>query len=156
MWKLIRIWFFSVIPVPNLHAQCYWKFLLALILWILHGRYAHWVKASPWLFGANPRDLIMPVDGDDGFYPTGNELVLFCIVYLLNLALMYWLVYPLQGKTFVYRNLKLLVPVASIGPMSWSVLHPTQHLMRLCYVFLTQVKVSLLSNPMQMLCCMLP
>jgi len=55
----------------------------------IDGKYAHWVKASPWLFGANPRDLIMPVDGDDGFYPTGNELVLFCIVYLLNLALMY-------------------------------------------------------------------
>ncbi|CAL9186896.1 unnamed protein product [Musa hybrid cultivar] len=34
----------------------------------------HWKKASPWLSGANPRDLIMPVDGDDGFYPTGNEL----------------------------------------------------------------------------------
>ncbi|KAG2634775.1 hypothetical protein PVAP13_2NG309409 [Panicum virgatum] len=40
----------------------------------IDGKYAHWVKASPWLFGANPRDLIMPVDGDDGFYPTGNEL----------------------------------------------------------------------------------
>lgn len=38
-------------------------------------RYCHWKKASPWLAGANPRDLIMPVDGDDGFYPTGNELV---------------------------------------------------------------------------------
>jgi len=36
----------------------------------IDGKYAHWVKASPWLFGANPRDLIMPVDGDDGFYPT--------------------------------------------------------------------------------------
>ncbi|XP_044457505.1 probable helicase MAGATAMA 3 isoform X3 [Triticum aestivum] len=35
---------------------------------------ANWMKASPWLIGANPRDLIMPVDGDDGFYPTGNEL----------------------------------------------------------------------------------
>ncbi|XP_073007942.1 probable helicase MAGATAMA 3 [Typha latifolia] len=34
----------------------------------------HWMKASPWLVGANPRDLIMPVDGDDGFFPTGNEL----------------------------------------------------------------------------------
>ncbi|CAN6248615.1 unnamed protein product [Urochloa humidicola] len=40
----------------------------------IDGKYAHWVKASPWLLGANPRDLIMPVDGDDGFYPTGNEL----------------------------------------------------------------------------------
>uniref|UniRef100_A0A0E0KQM0 Helicase ATP-binding domain-containing protein n=1 Tax=Oryza punctata TaxID=4537 RepID=A0A0E0KQM0_ORYPU len=37
-------------------------------------RHAHWMKASPWLIGVNPRDLIMPVDGDDGFYPTGNEL----------------------------------------------------------------------------------
>ncbi|RZS07069.1 hypothetical protein BHM03_00037833 [Ensete ventricosum] len=37
-------------------------------------RYCHWKNASPWLSGANPRDLIMPVDGDDGFYPTGNEL----------------------------------------------------------------------------------
>ncbi|XP_006847151.2 probable helicase MAGATAMA 3 isoform X1 [Amborella trichopoda] len=35
----------------------------------------HWMKASPWLSGSNPRDLIMPVDGDDGFFPTtGNEL----------------------------------------------------------------------------------
>nr|CAB3487038.1 unnamed protein product [Digitaria exilis] len=40
----------------------------------IDGKHAHWVKASPWLLGANPRDLIMPVDGDDGFYPTGNEL----------------------------------------------------------------------------------
>ncbi|KAL9266007.1 putative helicase MAGATAMA 3 [Drosera capensis] len=31
--------------------------------------------ASPWLTGNNPRDIIMPVNGDDGFYPvTGNEL----------------------------------------------------------------------------------
>ncbi|KAM0873308.1 hypothetical protein ACQ4PT_038117 [Festuca glaucescens] len=41
----------------------------------LHNRNANWMKASPWLIGANPRDLIMPVDGDDGFYPTGNDLV---------------------------------------------------------------------------------
>ncbi|XP_010548919.1 PREDICTED: probable helicase MAGATAMA 3 [Tarenaya hassleriana] len=35
----------------------------------------HWKQASPWLFGGNPRDAIMPVDGDDGFFPTtGNEL----------------------------------------------------------------------------------
>ncbi|CAM0904653.1 unnamed protein product [Alopecurus aequalis] len=38
------------------------------------GKNANWMKASPWLIGANPRDLIMPVDGDDGFYPTGNDL----------------------------------------------------------------------------------
>ncbi|XP_024022736.1 probable helicase MAGATAMA 3 isoform X2 [Morus notabilis] len=37
--------------------------------------YNHWGRASPWLGGNNPRDDIMPVDGDDGFYPTtGNEL----------------------------------------------------------------------------------
>ncbi|XP_062185215.1 probable helicase MAGATAMA 3 [Phragmites australis] len=40
----------------------------------IEGKNAHWMKASPWLLGANPRDLIMPIDGDDGFYPTGNEL----------------------------------------------------------------------------------
>jgi len=40
----------------------------------IEGKNANWMKASPWLIGANPRDLIMPVDGDDGFYPTGNEL----------------------------------------------------------------------------------
>ncbi|KAL6652887.1 hypothetical protein ACP70R_011812 [Stipagrostis hirtigluma subsp. patula] len=40
----------------------------------IEGKRAHWMKASPWLLGANPRDLIMPIDGDDGFYPTGNEL----------------------------------------------------------------------------------
>ncbi len=39
-------------------------------------RYKHWERASPWLVGANPRDLVMPVDGDDGFFPTsGNEMV---------------------------------------------------------------------------------
>jgi hypothetical protein len=45
------------------------------------------MKASPWLHGVNPRDLIMPVDGDDGFYPTGNELVLFYFMYMLNFSL---------------------------------------------------------------------
>ncbi|OAY66404.1 putative helicase MAGATAMA 3 [Ananas comosus] len=40
----------------------------------IEDRYSQWTKASPWLVGANPRDLIMPVDGDDGFFPTGNEL----------------------------------------------------------------------------------
>ncbi|XP_057977955.1 probable helicase MAGATAMA 3 isoform X2 [Malania oleifera] len=35
----------------------------------------HWGKASPWLIGINPRDEIMPIDGDDGFFPiSGNEL----------------------------------------------------------------------------------
>ncbi|XP_078440958.1 P-loop containing nucleoside triphosphate hydrolases superfamily protein [Wolffia australiana] len=35
----------------------------------------HWTRASPWLSGANPRDLIFPFDGDDGFFPTtGNDL----------------------------------------------------------------------------------
>ncbi|XP_014490127.1 probable helicase MAGATAMA 3 isoform X2 [Vigna radiata var. radiata] len=35
----------------------------------------HWGLASPWLSGINPRDSLMPKDGDDGFYPTtGNEL----------------------------------------------------------------------------------
>ncbi|XP_057763657.1 LOW QUALITY PROTEIN: probable helicase MAGATAMA 3 [Salvia miltiorrhiza] len=38
-------------------------------------KYNHWQKASPWLTGINPRDMIMPVDGDDGFFPTsGNEM----------------------------------------------------------------------------------
>jgi len=56
------------------------------------------MKASPWLLGANPRDLIMPVDGDDGFYPTGNELVLFYMVYLLNFTQVPGLFYPLHGQ----------------------------------------------------------
>ncbi|KAI3770289.1 hypothetical protein L6452_01416 [Arctium lappa] len=35
----------------------------------------HWAKASPWLYGINPRDAKMPKDGDDGFFPTtGSEL----------------------------------------------------------------------------------
>ncbi|XP_027919451.1 probable helicase MAGATAMA 3 isoform X2 [Vigna unguiculata] len=35
----------------------------------------HWGLASPWLSSVNPRDSLMPKDGDDGFYPTtGNEL----------------------------------------------------------------------------------
>ncbi|KAH1236407.1 putative helicase MAGATAMA 3 [Glycine max] len=35
----------------------------------------HWALASPWLNGINPRDSLMPKDGNDGFFPTtGNEL----------------------------------------------------------------------------------
>ncbi|KAL7120163.1 hypothetical protein ACP275_02G106600 [Erythranthe tilingii] len=38
-------------------------------------KYNHWEKACPWLVGLNPRDMIMPVNGDDGFFPTsGNEM----------------------------------------------------------------------------------
>lgn len=38
-------------------------------------KYNHWARASPWLTGSNPRDNIMPIDGDNGFFPTtGNEL----------------------------------------------------------------------------------
>ncbi|KAI0507768.1 hypothetical protein KFK09_013896 [Dendrobium nobile] len=37
-------------------------------------RHTHWRKASSWLTGLSPRDLIRPIDGDDGFYPVGNEL----------------------------------------------------------------------------------
>ncbi|KAG9444226.1 hypothetical protein H6P81_015566 [Aristolochia fimbriata] len=41
----------------------------------MQDKYLNWGKSSPWLTSTNPRDLIMPVDGDDGFYPTsGNEL----------------------------------------------------------------------------------
>ncbi|KAL9268064.1 putative helicase MAGATAMA 3 [Drosera capensis] len=37
--------------------------------------FRNFALASPWLTGNNPRDIIMPVNGDDGFYPvTGNEL----------------------------------------------------------------------------------
>lgn len=40
------------------------------------GRHRHWRLASPWLHSINPRDSLMPKDGDDGFFPTtGNELV---------------------------------------------------------------------------------
>lgn len=39
-------------------------------------RYRHWGQASPWLASINPRDELMPIDGDDGVFPTtGNELV---------------------------------------------------------------------------------
>ncbi|XP_068659637.1 probable helicase MAGATAMA 3 isoform X2 [Aristolochia californica] len=56
--------------------------ILGLLSAILHAvppsvrsKYFNWEKSSPWLTSTNPRDLIMPVDGDDGFYPTtGNEL----------------------------------------------------------------------------------
>ncbi|KAF1876481.1 hypothetical protein Lal_00021195 [Lupinus albus] len=35
----------------------------------------HWGLASPWMSSINPRDSLMPKDGDDGFFPTtGNEL----------------------------------------------------------------------------------
>ncbi|AQK62916.1 putative helicase MAGATAMA 3 [Zea mays] len=73
----------------------------------IDGKRAHWIKASPWLLGANPRDLIMPVDGDDGFYPTGNELVLFYIGILAKIYPGSWTIYPLHGKEKnLYRNPK--------------------------------------------------
>ncbi|KAM5570096.1 putative helicase MAGATAMA 3 [Rosa sericea] len=38
-------------------------------------KFNHWRLASPWLSGSNPREKTMPVNGDDGFFPTtGNEL----------------------------------------------------------------------------------
>ncbi|KAK6805384.1 hypothetical protein RDI58_003169 [Solanum bulbocastanum] len=38
-------------------------------------KYKHWGQASPWLGGINPLDQEMPIDGDDGFFPTsGNDL----------------------------------------------------------------------------------
>ncbi|CAK8570386.1 unnamed protein product [Lathyrus sativus] len=38
-------------------------------------KHRHWRLASPWLHSINPRDSLMPKDGDDGFFPTtGNEL----------------------------------------------------------------------------------
>ncbi|KAF8115211.1 hypothetical protein N665_0029s0054 [Sinapis alba] len=38
-------------------------------------KYNHWARASPWILSVNPRDAIMPEDGDDGFFPTsGNEM----------------------------------------------------------------------------------
>lgn len=38
-------------------------------------KHRHWRLASPWLDSINPRDSLMPIDGDDGFFPTtGNEL----------------------------------------------------------------------------------
>ncbi|KAK2638699.1 hypothetical protein Ddye_026494 [Dipteronia dyeriana] len=41
----------------------------------IHEKLKNWGRASPWLVGANPRDNIMPVDGDGGFFPTtGNDL----------------------------------------------------------------------------------
>ncbi|XP_062109924.1 probable helicase MAGATAMA 3 [Humulus lupulus] len=41
----------------------------------VHETNNHWGRAAPWLGGSNPRDDIVPIDGDDGFFPTsGNEL----------------------------------------------------------------------------------
>lgn len=37
-------------------------------------KYEHWRKASPWLTGLSPRDLVLPTDGDDGFLPIENKL----------------------------------------------------------------------------------
>ncbi|KAJ0266368.1 DNA2/NAM7 helicase-like [Hirschfeldia incana] len=35
----------------------------------------HWAQASPWSLSVNPRDAIMPEDGDDGCFPTsGNDM----------------------------------------------------------------------------------
>nr|XP_011460486.1 PREDICTED: probable helicase MAGATAMA 3 isoform X1 [Fragaria vesca subsp. vesca] len=33
-------------------------------------KFNHWRIASPWLSGSNPREKTMPVNGDDGFFPT--------------------------------------------------------------------------------------
>jgi senataxin len=39
----------------------------------------HWIKASPWIGQrVNPRDLNMPVDGDDGFFPTSGSQFVSC------------------------------------------------------------------------------
>lgn len=48
-----------------------------MVLSGIHCRLDNWVKASPWLNqSVNPRDLIMPTDGDDGFFPTSaNQFV---------------------------------------------------------------------------------
>ncbi|ONK60305.1 uncharacterized protein A4U43_C08F16750 [Asparagus officinalis] len=40
----------------------------------LQDKYRNWGKASPWLSGLSPRDLIVPTDGDDGVFPIRNEL----------------------------------------------------------------------------------
>ncbi|KAL0727825.1 hypothetical protein Bca4012_023918 [Brassica carinata] len=41
----------------------------------IEDKYNHWALASPWILGVNPRDAIMPEDGDDGFFPTsGNDM----------------------------------------------------------------------------------
>lgn len=44
----------------------------------------NWIKASPWLNqSVNPRDLIMPTDGDDGFFPaSANQFVSPHVFYL--------------------------------------------------------------------------
>lgn len=63
-------------------------FLVVFVLYgdLLHFRYNHWGRASPWFGGNNPRDDIMPVNGDDGFYPTtGNELVGSSLCFILLL-----------------------------------------------------------------------
>jgi hypothetical protein len=42
-------------------------------------RKQHWIKASPWIGQrVNPRDLNMPVDGDDGFFPTSGSQFVSC------------------------------------------------------------------------------
>jgi hypothetical protein len=51
----------------------------------------------------------MPVDGDDGFYPTGNELVLFYMIYLLNFTQVLGLFTPYMEKKKIFietRNRK--------------------------------------------------
>lgn len=49
-------------------------------------RYKHWGQASPWLAGINPLDQEMPIDGDDGFFPTsGNDMV--CLMLSLVMIL---------------------------------------------------------------------
>lgn len=61
---------------------------LLILYWaakLITGRYNHWAQASPWLSCSNPRDIIMPKDGDDGYFPTtGNDLVSYNLLIWLH------------------------------------------------------------------------
>ncbi|CAI9103934.1 OLC1v1002530C1 [Oldenlandia corymbosa var. corymbosa] len=94
-------------------------------------KYYHWLKACPWLTGINPRDRLMPMDGDNGFFPTtGNELVCFSFPFGTVGLGIHCLTQVL------YRNQRWLIPIGSIVFVFWYVLRQILPLMRLFLEFI--------------------
>jgi len=141
---------------------CHSKYWFVFVIFYF-GRYCNWTKASPWLTGLSPRDLIMPTDGDDGFFPIRNELVFsskfsrvffsscwlpsfLCLIFVFSF-LQTWdhqceLHFMSYIHVFFLRNLRSSMRTASTVCMCWFVLHLTLHSMRLYCVFYTQVQNS--------------
>lgn len=108
-----------VLDLKFCHASCFFSKPFNLVVYF---RMNHWLKASPWLTGINPRDAKMPKDGDDGFFPTtGNDLVSsvfsFFFSLYLNLFGPYMLpFYVIQKPEVVTASRKYRVRVLVCAP----------------------------------------